>query len=82
MDELKKQLEKEREVNCEAATKELTNVKLEVESRKHGNETRQRNVEALLTEVHSISFANYITIWLIFLVSKVGQLKHCYLLVV
>ncbi|WOG88315.1 hypothetical protein DCAR_0207550 [Daucus carota subsp. sativus] len=54
LDELKKQLEKEREVNCEAATKELTNVKLEVESRKHGNETRQRNVEALLTEVDAI----------------------------
>ncbi|KAK1374291.1 Nuf2 domain-containing protein [Heracleum sosnowskyi] len=54
LNELKKQLEKERELNCEAATKELTNVKLEVESRKHGNESRQRNVEALLTEVDAI----------------------------
>lgn len=53
LDELKRQLEKERELNCEAASKELTNVKHEVESRKHGNESRQRNVEALLTEVHS-----------------------------
>lgn len=54
LDELKKQLEKERKLNCEAASKELTNVKLEVESRKHGNESRQINVEALLTEVDAI----------------------------
>ncbi|XP_074329777.1 kinetochore protein NUF2 homolog isoform X2 [Apium graveolens] len=52
--ELKKQLEKEGVLNCEAATKELTNVKLEVESRKHHFELRKRNVEALLTEVDTI----------------------------
>lgn len=54
LDELKKQLEKERELNCEAATKELTNVKLEVDSRRHGNELRQRNIDALITEVDAI----------------------------
>lgn len=54
LDELKKQLEKERELNCEAATKESTNIKLEVELRKHRIESRQRNVEALLIEVDAI----------------------------
>lgn len=51
MDELRKHLEKERDLNCEAAAKELNNVKFEIESTRRGLESRQRNVEALVAEV-------------------------------
>lgn len=50
-DELRKQLEKERDFKCEEAAKELNNVKLAVESRRHELEARQRKVEAQAAEV-------------------------------
>lgn len=42
LDELRKQLEKERDLKCEEAAKEFNNVKLEVESRRHDLEASQR----------------------------------------
>lgn len=51
LDELKKQLERERDLKCEEATKEYNNINLEVESRRHELAARQRNVEAVVTEV-------------------------------
>jgi kinetochore protein Nuf2 len=51
LDELRKQLEKERDLKCEEANKEFNNVKLEVESRRHDLEARQKNVEAVVLEV-------------------------------
>ncbi|CAL8108403.1 unnamed protein product [Prunus armeniaca] len=53
--ELKKQLEKERDLKFEEASKELNNVKLEVESRRRDMEARQRDVEAAVAEVDSIT---------------------------
>ncbi|KAG9135465.1 hypothetical protein Leryth_007225 [Lithospermum erythrorhizon] len=54
LEELKKQLEKEREVNCSEALKELNNVKSEVESRRRDLVIRKRQVDAVLTEANSI----------------------------
>lgn len=51
MNELKKQMEKERDIKCQEARKEFNNVKLEVESRRHDLEARQKNVEAVVSEV-------------------------------
>ncbi|XP_047333644.1 kinetochore protein NUF2 homolog [Impatiens glandulifera] len=50
-----KQLEKERDLRCGEATKELNNVKMEVEVRKRDLESRQSKVEALVAEVDSIT---------------------------
>ncbi|XP_047315097.1 kinetochore protein NUF2 homolog [Impatiens glandulifera] len=50
-----KQLKKERDLRCEEATKELNNVKMEVEIRKHDLESRQSKVEALVAEMDSIT---------------------------
>ncbi|KAF5470235.1 hypothetical protein F2P56_010760 [Juglans regia] len=55
LDELRKQLEKERDLKCEEATKEFNNTKLEVESRRRDLEARQRNVEAVVLEVDAIN---------------------------
>ncbi|KDP38869.1 hypothetical protein JCGZ_05026 [Jatropha curcas] len=54
-DELRKMLEKERDLKCEEATKEYNNVKLEVESRRLDLEARQKKVEAALSEVDAIT---------------------------
>lgn len=56
LDDLRKQLEKERDLKCEEATKEFNNMKSEVESRRRDLEARQRNVEAVVVEVLCISF--------------------------
>ncbi|XP_076926287.1 kinetochore protein NUF2 homolog, partial [Bidens hawaiensis] len=50
LEELLKQLEKERDVKCEEASKELKNEKLQVEYNKCGLEQRQREIEALVAE--------------------------------
>ncbi|CAK7355266.1 unnamed protein product [Dovyalis caffra] len=55
LNDLKKLLEKERDLKCEEATKEFNNTKSEVESRRHDLEARQRKVEAVLTEVDAIT---------------------------
>ncbi|PQQ11842.1 kinetochore protein Nuf2 [Prunus yedoensis var. nudiflora] len=55
LNELKKQLEKERDLKFEEASKELNNVKLEVESRRRDMEARQKDVEAAVAEVDSIT---------------------------
>lgn len=55
MDELRSQLEKERDLKCEEATLEFNNVRLEVESRRRELEARQKNVEAVVVEVFCIS---------------------------
>jgi kinetochore protein Nuf2 len=55
LDELTKQVEKERDLKCEESTKEFNNVKLEVESRRRELEARQKNVEAVVAEVFCIS---------------------------
>ncbi|KAB1207031.1 hypothetical protein CJ030_MR7G011352 [Morella rubra] len=54
LDELRKQLEKERDLKLEDATKDFNNVKLEVESRRRDLEARQKNVEAVVVEAISI----------------------------
>lgn len=51
--EFKRQLEKESSLRMEDATKELNNVKLEVESKKHTLDQRQRQVESVVAEVPS-----------------------------
>lgn len=55
LDELRKQLEKERDLKCEEATKEFNNVKLEVDSRRRDLETRQKHVEAVVVEVDALT---------------------------
>lgn len=56
MEELKKQLEKECSITIEEGTKYLSSKKLEVESKKCAIETRQRNVEAVLSKVPFIKW--------------------------
>ncbi|XP_050157588.1 kinetochore protein NUF2 homolog [Malus sylvestris] len=55
LNELKKQLERERDLKFEEASKDLNNVELEVESRRRDLETRQKAVEAAVEEVDSIT---------------------------
>ncbi|RDY03534.1 nuf2, partial [Mucuna pruriens] len=55
MEELRKQLEKECNIMCEEATKYLSSTKSEVESKRSATETRQRNVEAVLSEADAIN---------------------------
>ncbi|KAL6345649.1 hypothetical protein AAG906_017384 [Vitis piasezkii] len=55
LDDLRKQLEEERDFKCEEAAKELNNVKLTVESRRHELEARQKKVEAQAGEVDGIT---------------------------
>lgn len=55
LEELRKQLEKERNLSYEAAAKELKNVKLEVESKRHGLEARQHDLEGVLAEADAIT---------------------------
>ncbi|RVX19625.1 hypothetical protein CK203_005026 [Vitis vinifera] len=54
LDDLEKQLEKERDFKCEEAAKELNNVKLAVESSRHELEARQKKVEAQAAEINSV----------------------------
>ncbi|XP_038682613.1 kinetochore protein NUF2 homolog isoform X2 [Tripterygium wilfordii] len=54
-DELRIQLEKERNLKFKEANTELNNVKLDVESRRLNLEARQRNVEAAIAEVDAIT---------------------------
>lgn len=49
--EFKRQLEKERAISREEVDKELNNVKLEVESKKHALELRHAQVESVVAEV-------------------------------
>ncbi|KAI3712450.1 hypothetical protein L1987_71007 [Smallanthus sonchifolius] len=55
LEELLKQLEKERDLKCEEASKELNNVRSQVEYNSRGLEQRQREVEALVAEGASIN---------------------------
>ncbi|XP_057422081.1 kinetochore protein NUF2 homolog [Lotus japonicus] len=55
MEELRKQLEKECSTMCEEATNYLSSAKSEVESKRCTLETRQRNVEAVLSEVDAVN---------------------------
>ncbi|KAJ7946623.1 kinetochore protein Nuf2 [Quillaja saponaria] len=55
LDELKKQLEKERDLKYEETTNDLNKVKSEVDSRRRALEARQRNVEAVVAEVDAIT---------------------------
>lgn len=55
LEDLRRQTEKERDVKCEEAAKELNNVRLEVESMKLDLEQRQKNVEAVLMEVDAVT---------------------------
>lgn len=55
LEELLKQLEKERDLKCEEASKELNNVRSQVEYNTRGLEQRQRNVEALVAEGAAIN---------------------------
>ncbi|XP_061365812.1 kinetochore protein NUF2 homolog [Gastrolobium bilobum] len=54
-EELSKQFEKECNILWEEATKNLSSKKSEVESKRCAMETRQRNVEAVLSEVNAIN---------------------------
>ncbi|PHT40156.1 hypothetical protein CQW23_19010 [Capsicum baccatum] len=58
LEELSKQLGKERDFSYEEAAKELKNVKLEVESKRRGFEARKNNVEGVLSEVDAINEKN------------------------
>ncbi|KAH7543627.1 kinetochore protein NUF2 homolog [Ziziphus jujuba] len=53
--ELKRQLDKEKDIKCEEATREFNNVKLEVESRRRELEAMQKNVEAMVAEVDAFT---------------------------
>ncbi|KAK7359090.1 hypothetical protein VNO77_01036 [Canavalia gladiata] len=55
MEELRKQLEKECNIKWEEATKYLQSRKSEAESKRCATETRQKNVEAVLSEVDAIN---------------------------
>lgn len=54
LNELKRKLEKERDLKFEEATREFSNVKLEVESRRSILEARQKDVEAAVAEVFCV----------------------------
>ncbi|MFS7979062.1 putative kinetochore protein Nuf2 [Helianthus anomalus] len=54
LEELLKQLQKERDVKCEEASKELNNVRSQMEYNHCGLEQRQREVEALVVEGDAI----------------------------
>lgn len=51
LEEILKQLKKERDLKREEASKELNNVRSQVEYNRRGLEQRQMNVEALVAEV-------------------------------
>ncbi|CAK9326878.1 unnamed protein product [Citrullus colocynthis] len=53
--DLVRQTEKERDVNCQEATKDLNDVRSHVESIRLDLEQRQRNVEAVLMEVDTLT---------------------------
>ncbi|KAK9221044.1 hypothetical protein WN944_009468 [Citrus x changshan-huyou] len=55
LDELRQQLEKERNLKSEEATRAFENVKLEMESKRQDLEARQKKVEAVVTEVDAIT---------------------------
>ncbi|EEF33107.1 kinetochore protein NUF2 homolog [Ricinus communis] len=55
LDELRKVLEKEKDLKCEDAAREFNNVKSEVESRRVDLEARQRKVEVIVSEVDAIT---------------------------
>ncbi|XP_022157479.1 probable kinetochore protein NUF2 [Momordica charantia] len=55
LEDLRRQTEKGRDVKCEEATKDLNNVRLEVESMRLDLEQRQSNVEAVLMEVDAVT---------------------------
>ncbi|KAF5786569.1 putative kinetochore protein Nuf2 [Helianthus annuus] len=55
LEELLKQLQKERDVKCEEASKELNNVRSQMEYDHCGLEQRQREVEALVAEGDAIN---------------------------
>ncbi|CAI9287154.1 unnamed protein product [Lactuca saligna] len=54
LEELLQQLEKEKDLKCEEASKELNNVRSQVEYNRHGLEQRQKNIEALVAEAGAI----------------------------
>ncbi|KAJ4821996.1 hypothetical protein Tsubulata_007549 [Turnera subulata] len=54
LNNLRKVLEKESDLECEAAAKEYNSVASEMESRRRDLETRQRRVDAVLAEVDAI----------------------------
>ncbi|KAG5525882.1 hypothetical protein RHGRI_032245 [Rhododendron griersonianum] len=55
LDEMRKQLENERDLRCEEATKELNNVKSEVEEKRRDLESRQTKLQAVLAEADAMS---------------------------
>lgn len=55
LEDLRRQTEKERDVKCEEAAKDLNNVRLEVDSMRLDLEQRRKNVEAVLMEVDSVT---------------------------
>ena len=55
LEELLKQLEKEKDLKCEEASKELNNVRAQVEYNRRGLEQREMNAEALVSEVQKLS---------------------------
>lgn len=58
MDEVQRQLQKERDLKFEGSTKHLNDVKLEVESKQRELEARQKKVEDVLAEVIFMSSNN------------------------
>lgn len=55
LEELRKQLKKERDLSCEEAAKEMNFFNLEMESKRHGLEARQKEVEGVLAEADAIT---------------------------
>lgn len=53
--DLKNALEKERDLKQAEEIKELNKVKLQIESKLHDLEVRERNVEAMVAKVASLS---------------------------
>ncbi|PWA89466.1 hypothetical protein CTI12_AA111320 [Artemisia annua] len=54
-EELLKQLEKEKDLKCEEASKEINNVRAQVEYNRRGLEQRERNAVALVSEGAAIN---------------------------
>ncbi|KAL4588466.1 hypothetical protein LXL04_001357 [Taraxacum kok-saghyz] len=55
LEELLQQLEKEKDLKCEEASKELNNVRSQVEFNRNGLEQRQKNIQALVAEADAIN---------------------------
>lgn len=77
LEEHKRQLQKERDLKFEEATKHLNSVKSEVLSMRCELEARQKNVEDVVAEVIDMTFYSMVPNCLYFLPEVAQQLPIC-----